>query len=83
MKKVIAEFKADEKRKYAQKINRTNAIATLQDSLVGIFIKKKFEQGLEAFDKIVYQIREIIRPGRKNPRKHRAKKNYSMNYKKI
>ena len=65
--KVLAEFKADEERKYAQKINRTNAIATLQDSLVGIFIKKKFKEGLEAFDKIVYSTRELIRPGRKNP----------------
>lgn len=81
--KVLAEFKADEERKYAQKINRTNAIATLQDSLVGIFIKKKFKEGLEAFDKIVYSTRELIRPGRKNPRKHRAKKNYSMNYKRL
>ena len=81
--KVIAEFKADENRKFSQKINRTNAIATLQDSLVGLFIKKKFKQALDAFDKIVYNTREIIRPGRKNPRKHRQKKPYSMNYKSL
>jgi len=81
--KGIAEFKADEEKKFDQKINRTNAIATLQDSLVGMFIKKKFKQGLDAFDKIVYNTREIIRPGRKNPRKHRAKTPYSMNYKRL
>lgn len=81
--KVVAEFRADGTRKHPQKINRTNAIATLQDSLVGIFIKKRFQQALDAFDKIVYQTREIIRPDRRIPRKHRPKRNYSMNYKRL
>jgi len=81
--KVIAEFEANKDRKFDQKINRTNVIATLQDSLVGIFIKKKFQEALEAFDKIVFKTRELIRPNRKNTRKHRQKKPYSMNYKNL
>ena len=34
---------------------------------------------LSAFDQIVSKTREIIRPNRKNPRKHRLKIPYSMN----
>jgi hypothetical protein len=37
----------------------------------------------EAFDKVVAETREIIRPGRSNPRKQRSKKPYSMNYKRL
>lgn len=79
--RVKEEYKADEKRKYSQKINRTNSIAKTKDILVGLFIKKQYKNALESFDKIVYSTREIIRPNRKNKRKHRQKKHYSMNYK--
>jgi len=79
--RVKAEYKADEQRKYSQKINRTNSIAKTKDILVGLFIKKQYKNALESFDKIVYSTREIIRPNRKNKRKHRQKKPYSMNYK--
>ncbi len=81
--KVKEEFKADKQRKYNQKINRTNSISMTKDILVGIFIKKQYETALEYFDKIVYNTREIIRPNRKNERKHRQKKPYSMNYKRL
>ena len=54
-----------------------------KDILVGIFIKKQYEKALEYFDKIVYSTREVIRPNRKNERKHRQKKPYSMNYKRL
>lgn len=79
--KVIAEFKADEKRKHNQKINRTNTIAMTQDILMGVMLKNIIGKALNAFDIIVFKTREIIRSGRSNPRKHRYKKPYSMNYK--
>lgn len=81
--RVREEYKADEKRKYNQKINRTSSIAMTRDILVGMFIKKQYEGALNAFDKIVSSTREIIRPNRKNERKHRQKKPYSMNYKRL
>lgn len=81
--KVRAEYKADEQRKYDQKINRTNSISMTKDILVGIFLKKQYEKALDCFDKIVYSTREVIRPNRKNERKHRQKKPYSMNYKRL
>ena len=79
--KVREEFKADEKRKHEQKINRTSALSMLQSLLVPIFLKKKFKKAMEAFDDIVYKTREIIRPNRKNPRNHKPKKLYNMVYK--
>ncbi|NJM15262.1 MAG: IS4 family transposase [Bacteroidales bacterium] len=81
--KVIAEYKADETRKYAQKINRTNALSTTMEILVETFIKNNIVRALSAFDQIVENTREIIRPNRKVPRNHRQKKPYSMNYKQL
>lgn len=81
--KVIAEYEADKNRKYGQKINRTNALATTMDILVPTFIHKKYEEALRAFDLLVWNTREIIRPGRSNPRNKRPKKPYSMNYKRL
>jgi len=69
--------------KHDQKINRTNAISMTQDILIGIFIRKRVKKALEAFDKIVESTREIIRPNRKEERKHRPKKIYCMNYKRL
>jgi hypothetical protein len=81
--KVIAEYEADKNRKHGQKINRTNAIATTMDMLVPTFIHKKYKEALHAFDLLVWNTREIIRPGRSNPRNRRQKKPYSMNYKRL
>jgi len=81
--KVIEEYKADEKRKYDQKINRTNALASTQDILIAVFIRKQYKKALNAFDKIVESTREIIRPDRKIERKKRPKRPYSMNYKRL
>lgn len=81
--KVIAEYKADRNRKRQQKINRTNAVATVMDMVVPLFIKKKFERALRAFDDIVYKTREVVRPDRQVPRRKKAKKLYYMNYKRI
>lgn len=81
--KVIAEYEADEKRKHGQKINRTNALSMTQNILIGVMIKNQFEKALEAFDKVVENTREIIRPGRSFKRNKRPKKPYSMNYKRL
>lgn len=81
--RVIAEYQEDETRKHSQKINRTSAIAMLQQILIPSFIRKKFEQALRAFDDLVTKTREIVRPGRSNPRKHKPPKRHYMNYKRL
>lgn len=81
--KVRQEYKADEKRKHDQKINRTNALATLKGLYIGMFIHKQIEKALAYFDPIVKSTREIIRPGRKHPRKHKPKNGKYMNYKSL
>lgn len=81
--KVREEYKANENRKYDQKINRTNAIAMTKDVLIAVFIKKEYGAAIRAFDDLVAKTREIIRPGRSNERNHRPKKLYSMNYKRL
>ena len=81
--KVVEEYKADQKRKFDQKINRTNALSMTQEILLAVMIRKQFEKALEAFDQIVQKTREIIRPGRSVPRKKTPKRSYSMNYKRL
>jgi len=81
--KVREEYKADENRKHDQKINKTNAIAMTKDILIAIFVRKDYNIAIEAFDAVVSKTREIIRPGRSNERRHRQKKLYSMNYKRL
>lgn len=81
--KVIEEYEADRNRKFDQKINRTNALATTMDILIPTFIRKKYREALHAFDQIVENTREIIRPGRSNPRNKKPKRTYSMNYKRL
>ena len=79
--KVREEYKAGETRKFDQKINRTNAISMTQDIMIAVFLKKQIKAALAAFDKIVAKTREIIRPGRIEPRNIKPKRPYSMNYK--
>ena len=79
--KVRKEYKAGKERKFDQKINRTNALAHLQDFLIPMFLKKKFKKVLMAFDDLVYKTRELIRPNRSNPRNHKPKRIPSINYK--
>lgn len=71
----------EEKNKYAQKINRTESLSMFRDIAIGLLIKKKVNKALLAFDAIVFNTREIIRPGRKFERKKRPKKLHYMNYK--
>jgi hypothetical protein len=70
-------------RKHLRKINRTNAIGSLKESLVGIFIKKKYKKAITAFDQVLEKTPEIVRPYRSFPRKHIKKKPPSMNYKQL
>jgi hypothetical protein len=81
--RIKEEYKADENRKHDQKINRTNAISMTRNILIGVFLKKQYQKALKAFDDIVFSTREIIRPDRKNERKHQQKKPYSVNYKRL
>jgi len=53
----------------------------MMDRVLPMFIKRKCKQAIQAFDKIIYQTRELLRPHRKNPRKKRPKKQYPINYK--
>jgi len=53
------------------------------DICIGLFLKKLIKRALKAFDKIVKATREIIRPDRKNERKHHLKRLYHMNYKRL
>jgi hypothetical protein len=80
--KVKKEYEQDQNdRIHAQKINKTYAVATTQSILIATFIRKLYRKALDAFDKLVYRTREIVRPKRKNPRVHKPKRPYPMNYK--
>lgn len=79
--RVIAEYKADQNKKHSQKINRTNALAMFMDIAIPLFLRKKIQAALDAFDRIVYKTREIIRQGRKVPRNKKIKRPHHMNYK--
>lgn len=81
--KVRKEFAAGKNRKHDQKINRTHAVSSLWDMMIPMFLKRKFQQGLDSFDEGVYATREIIRPGRVVPRNKGHKKLRHMNYKKL
>ena len=81
--KVTQEYEADKERIHDQKINRTNAIRTTMDILVPTFFRKKYREALNAFDLIVYNTREIVRPDRSNPRYKQQKKPNCMNYKRL
>ena len=75
--------KNNNKRKHEKKINRTSALDMFYDVAVGIFIKRDFKNALRFFDEIMMKTCEIIRPARANPRKHKTKKVYYMNKKKL
>lgn len=81
--RITSEYQADHNRKHSQKINRTSAVAMLQQILIPSFIRRKFELALRAFDELVAKTREIIRPNRSNQRKHKPPKRYYMNYKNL
>jgi len=67
--------------KHPQKINRTSALSMLMNISVGLFLKKMVQKAIAAFDSIVGQTREVVRPDRRNERKKHPKKLFYMNYK--
>ncbi len=81
--RVRKEYEEEKRQQHAQKINRTNALSMTRDICISLFLKKSVHQALKAFDEIVRSTREIIRPGRKNDRKHLRKRLYHMNYKRL
>lgn len=81
--RVKKEYNQEKARIHAQKINRTGALSMTRNICIGLFIKKLIKKALKAFDMIVFNTREIIRPGRKEERKHHQKRPYHMNYKRL
>jgi hypothetical protein len=68
-------------RKHKRKLNRTNAIAYVKNSLVVLLIKKKVDVFLKLFDDMLTKTTEIVRTDRHFERNHKPKKPKSMNYK--
>lgn len=79
--KVKIDFSKNELREHDQQINRTSAIASTQTILIKLFLLKITNGIMEAFDKIVYQTREIIRPERFFPHKKKMNSKFAMNIK--
>lgn len=70
-------------RKHPVQINRTNAVAMVREMAIGFFKSKTAQRVLNAFDSILRKTVEIVRPGRKAPRKPGRKKPPAMNYKRL
>jgi hypothetical protein len=84
--RVVKEYKADKKKglvKHPRKINRTFAYWSTKGILIGMFIQRLVRPALAAFDKQVRANTEILRPGRRNPRKKKPPSYFHMNYKDI
>jgi len=81
--KVKKEYEQEKELKHRQKINRTNAISMTREICIGLFLKNLIKKALLAFDEIVKNTREIVRPDRRNERKHHQKRLYHMNYKRL
>jgi hypothetical protein len=81
--KVKKEYEREKELKHRQKINRTNAISMTREICIGLFLKNLIKKALKAFDEIVKNTREVIRPDRRNERKHHPKRLYHMNYKRL
>ena len=83
VRKESLEEKNNNERKHERKINRTSALGMFYDIAIGLFIKGDIKNALRVFDELMMKTCEIIRPGRANPRKHKIKKVYYMNKKKL
>ena len=66
-------------------INHTNALSMLRNISIGLFIKRMVRKAIKAFDLVVKNTKEIVRPGRKIKRKNRPNRLYYnyMNYKQL
>jgi len=70
---------------HPKKVNRTAPLSLTNNLSIGLFLKRKINAALHAFDLIVSKTTEIIRPGRKFPRKTKSKPQplYNQIYKRI
>lgn len=73
----------DRQRKHPMQINRTNALAMVREMAISILESKTTRNVLNAFDNILRRTVEIVRRGRKVPRKKGRKKPPAMNYKNL
>jgi hypothetical protein len=82
--KVKAEYaKEKTENKFDQQINKTHALSVTKDNLVFLFFKNSWQTILQRMDWLIENTREIIRPERKNPRKHKPAKLHHVIYKPI
>ena len=70
-------------RKHPHKVNRTNALAMVQEIAIPVFVHKIIRPALDAFDKILKATTELVRTKRKFVRKKLKKKPPSINYKRL
>lgn len=70
-------------KKHPNQVNKTNALSMFKEKTVSLFVNKIIQSAINAFDKILEAITEIIRPNRKFVRKKLKKKPPSMNYKQL
>lgn len=79
----IKKEQAQSERQHGHKVNRTNALSMVREIIARVFIGKIIIPAIKAFDTVLKSTTEIIRPGRKFPRKKIKKKPPSMNYKQL
>jgi hypothetical protein len=75
----------EQSNKQPKKINRTAALSLTGNLMIGLFVKQKAQQAIEAFDNIITKTTEIIRPNRKFRRNKKSKPQplYNQNYKRL
>ena len=71
----------EKERKHPRKLNRSSNMGSFLTSVTAIFIKGLVKEAIEAFDRIALKTTEIVRKGRKNPRKHKIKQPPAQAYK--
>lgn len=84
--RVTKEYNANKEKglvKHDRKINRTYAYWQTKALLIAMFIKRQIANALAVFDSQTKANTEIVRPGRRNPRKKRPPRLYHMNYKDV
>lgn len=77
----VREENQQHKNKHPRQINRTNALGFFRSSWIGLWLRKKVQPLLKAFDKILSLTTDIVRPNRSFPRKQKPKHPPAMAYK--
>ncbi len=57
------------KTKHPQQLNKTSIVSTLKESWIALWLKRKTDQVLHAFDIILLKTKEVVRPNRRFARK--------------